>query len=48
MTPYYYKTSQKDQDKLNNVDNLLVSAEFRITVYKKRCHSEERNDEESY
>ena len=33
MTPYYYKTSEADQQKLNSIDRLTVSLEFLITEY---------------
>lgn len=35
MTPYYYKTGIKDQQKLNNVESLKVRLEFGLVVYKK-------------
>ena len=35
MTPYYYKTSQKDQEKLDLIDALTVETEFMILTYKK-------------
>ena len=35
MTPYYYKTSSKDQEKLNSIDKLDVETEFMILTYKK-------------
>ena len=35
MTPYYYKTSQHDFEKLRELENLDVSAEFGIAVYEK-------------
>lgn len=35
MTPYYYKTSQKDQQKLAVLDSLDVLTQFRVLVYKK-------------
>lgn len=35
MTPYYYKTSAKDQEKLNGIDKLDVETEFMILTYKK-------------
>lgn len=35
MTPYYYKTSKKDADKLNNINTLTISASFNISVYSK-------------
>lgn len=35
MTPYYYKTSSRDQEKLNCIDKLDVETEFMILTYKK-------------
>lgn len=35
MTPYYYKTSQKDQQKLASLNYLKVSCEFSVLAYKK-------------
>ncbi len=35
MTPYYYKTSQIDQQKLASLNYLKVSCEFSVLVYKK-------------
>lgn len=35
MTPYYYKTSSKDQEKLNCIDKLDIETEFMILTYKK-------------
>ncbi|MBQ6868593.1 MAG: methyltransferase domain-containing protein [Clostridia bacterium] len=35
MTPYYYKTSQKDQEKLTKLDTLDVLTQFRVLVYRK-------------
>lgn len=35
MTPYYYRTSQKDIEKLKNIDSLEVGFEFIIRVFKK-------------
>ena len=35
MTPYYYNTSQKDRQKLDNLSSLDVNAAFLITEYKK-------------
>lgn len=35
MTPYYYKTSEKDRNKLKNIDCLDVETEFEILIYKK-------------
>lgn len=33
MTPYYYKTGEKDQKKLDGAERLSVTAEFEIVVY---------------
>ena len=35
MTPYYYKTSEKDQQKLLSLDTLSTEAEFEIRLYRK-------------
>lgn len=35
MTPYYYKTSREDQQKLENINKLDVSLEFIIAEYQK-------------
>lgn len=35
MTPYYYKTSENDQEKLNRIDRLNVETEFMVLTYKK-------------
>lgn len=35
MTPYYYRTSQKDMEKLNSVDALEIGFEFIIRVFMK-------------
>ena len=35
MTPYYYKTSAKDQEKLNHIDKLEVETDFLLLTYKK-------------
>ena len=35
MTPYYYKTGKKDQEKAQNATELTVGAAFRVLVYKK-------------
>ncbi len=35
MTPYYYKTSQKDQQKLSELNTLAVETEFMVLTYKK-------------
>ena len=35
MTPYYYKTSEKDQKKLDLLSNLRTEIEFEVRVYRK-------------
>lgn len=35
MTPYYYKTGRDDQQKINSVQNLDLTAQFCIRVYRK-------------
>lgn len=35
MTPYYYKTSISDQQKLEKLDSLTTETEFGVAVYKK-------------
>lgn len=35
MTPYYYKTGEKDQQKLSRLDSLKVELEVMVAVYKK-------------
>ena len=35
MTPYYYKTSESDQRKLDNLDTLTTETEFLILTYSK-------------
>jgi len=35
MTPYYYKTSPKDKEKLDNLTEIKISSAFFVTVYKK-------------
>lgn len=35
MTPYYYKTSNQDRKKLENINSLEISASFRIIKYKR-------------
>lgn len=35
MTPYCYKTSQSDREKLEKLETLSVSASFRVLVYRK-------------
>ena len=36
MTPYFYKTSKTDFDKLGNYSSMKITADFNITVYKKK------------
>ena len=35
MTPYYYKTSRSDQQKLEKLSELTTEVEFCVLVYKK-------------
>ncbi len=35
MTPYYYHTSVKDKEKLNNLEELDVTIDFAVFIYKK-------------
>ncbi len=35
MTPYYWRTSESDRDKLKNIDRLTTAVEFEINVYRK-------------
>lgn len=35
MTPYYYKTSPKDREKLSHLDTLKTKIEFELLVYQK-------------
>jgi 23S rRNA (guanine745-N1)-methyltransferase len=35
MTPYYYTTSEADQNKVKNSASLETEAEFRIIIYKR-------------
>ena len=35
MTPYYYKTGAKDQQKLARIDSLSVTTEFALVLYQK-------------
>lgn len=35
MTPYYWKTSKEDAEKLNGADELITKLDFIISVYKK-------------
>lgn len=35
MTPYYYKTSRRDQERLEMLDRLSVTASFELLIYQK-------------
>ncbi len=35
MTPYYWRTSEADHEKLKNIDTLKTEVEFEINIYKK-------------
>ncbi|MBP0977949.1 MAG: methyltransferase, partial [Oscillospiraceae bacterium] len=35
MTPYYYKTSEKDFKKLDQIDSMKVSTEFAVLAFRK-------------
>jgi 23S rRNA (guanine745-N1)-methyltransferase len=35
MTPYYYKTGSKDQEKLNRLSSLQTQLGFAVQVYRK-------------
>lgn len=35
MTPYYYKTGKKDQEKLEHISSLKTTLDFMILIYKK-------------
>lgn len=35
MTPYYYKTSEKDRNKLNSLSSLTTTIHFRVACYRK-------------
>lgn len=35
MTPYYYKTGKREQERFANLDSLETETEFRVIVYKK-------------
>ena len=35
MTPYYYKTGKKDQDKLEQLDHLTTEVGFAVQVFRK-------------
>ncbi len=36
MTPYFYRTGEKDREKLEKIEKLTCAAEFGIAVYKKK------------
>ena len=35
MTPYFYKTSREDQEKLLNIPRLSTETEFGVDVYRR-------------
>ena len=35
MTPYYWRTSESDKEKLASLDSLVTDVDFEINVYKK-------------
>lgn len=35
MTPYYWRTSESDREKLKNIDTLRTEVEFEINIYRK-------------
>ena len=35
MTPYYYKTSRRDQERLERLEALKTQVQFRIFIYRK-------------
>ena len=35
MTPYYYRTSEADKDKINGVESLYTTLAFTILEYEK-------------
>lgn len=35
MTPYYYKTGKREQERFANLDKLETETEFGVIVYKK-------------
>ena len=35
MTPYYYKTSRQDQERLSALDQLTVTASFELLIYRR-------------
>ena len=35
MTPYYWRTSESDKDKLSELDSLITDIEFEINIYQK-------------
>ncbi len=42
MTPYYWRTSQKDAQKLDSIDHLDTEIDMNITVYRNKKASKER------
>ncbi|MBR2876866.1 MAG: methyltransferase domain-containing protein [Clostridia bacterium] len=37
MTPYYYKTSKDDSEKLFELDELVTTVNFAVEIYKRKC-----------
>lgn len=37
MTPYYYKTGVRDQEKLSSLDELRTELSFAVLAYRKKC-----------
>jgi 23S rRNA (guanine745-N1)-methyltransferase len=35
MTPYYWRTSESDKEKLSHLDSLVIDIDFEINIYKK-------------
>lgn len=35
MTPYYYKTKESDQNKINYLQDLIITTDFEISIYQK-------------
>ncbi|MCI7803844.1 MAG: methyltransferase, partial [Oscillospiraceae bacterium] len=36
MTPYYYNTKPEDKQKLDNIDTLETTIEFKILIYRNK------------
>jgi len=44
MTPYYWRTSEGDKEKLLKIDSLVTDIEFEINVYQKINNNSKRTD----